>query len=97
VYCDKRTYRKNVTACISSQFIGLFHAALTVTDDGYSDGSSVISIPETYVDDHVCCISWSMLELYLVIMQYFSNLIHNLCQLMGIIGAYWLVHILGSL
>ena len=52
----------------------------------------LISILEMYVDDHVYIISWSMLELYCVLKQYFSNLIHNLCQLVGIVGAFgWFI------
>jgi len=57
----------------------------------------VMSILEMYVDEYVYFISWSMLELYFVLRQYFSNLIHNLCQLVGIVGACWVVHILGPL
>jgi hypothetical protein len=50
----------------------------------------VISILEMYVDEHVYFISRSILELYFVLKQYFSNLIHNLSQLVGmeLVGSF---------
>jgi hypothetical protein len=52
----------------------------------------LISILEMYVDDHVYFISWNMLELYFVLRHYFSNLIHNLRQLVGIVEAFgWFI------
>jgi len=52
----------------------------------------LISILEMYVDDHVYFILWNMLELYFVLKQYLSKLIHNLHQLVGIVGAFgWFI------
>jgi len=57
----------------------------------------LISILEVYMDDHMYFISWSMLEWYFVLKRYFSNLICNLRQLVGIVGAFGWFIFLGPL